>query len=364
MATCPNGHTTAATDYCDTCGAPLAAPGPVDPAVAAEQLAAGLPTPVATGGTQPGTADAEASPNAALKPCPNCHGVNPQGALFCEACGYDFTTGSLPRLSDLAVAPAPPVEAVVAPHPLDLDAPAPVVLTPADLSLDEAPDVVEPDAVEPDTVEPDTAPADVVDVVDGGEVEIDLADLAPAEPESAPAPPVPAPAPSAPEPEPVPAPPGPAPAPLQQAVPAPEPPAEAVTGKADWVAEVWIDPDWYAGQDSPDQLPSPGLPRVVGLRKRASLVGRPSKSRGITPDVDAEPDTGVSRRHAELTTDGTRWWVEDLGSSNGTYVGRAGQPLPEEPIKGRAELAEDARVYVGSWTRIVVRPADPDEADL
>ena len=36
---------------------------------------------------------------------------------------------------------------------------------------------------------------------------------------------------------------------------------------------VWIDPDWYAGQDSPDQLPSPGLPRVVGLRKRTLLIG-------------------------------------------------------------------------------------------
>jgi len=103
---------------------------------------------------------------------------------------------------------------------------------------------------------------------------------------------------------------------------------------------------------------------VVGLRKRTLLIGRPSRSRGITPDVDCEPDTGVSRRHAELTTDGTRWWVDDVGSSNGTYVGQAGAPLPLDPIKGRTELGEDARVYVGSWTRVVVRRANPDEVDL
>lgn len=32
------------------------------------------------------------------------------------------------------------------------------------------------------------------------------------------------------------------------------------------------------------------------------------------------PDTNVSRRHAQLTFDGTAWSVEDLGSTNGTLV--------------------------------------------
>ena len=26
-------------------------------------------------------------------PSPNCHAANPGSALFCAACGYDFTTG-------------------------------------------------------------------------------------------------------------------------------------------------------------------------------------------------------------------------------------------------------------------------------
>ena len=31
------------------------------------------------------------------------------------------------------------------------------------------------------------------------------------------------------------------------------------------MAEIWIDPDWYADQKSTDPLPSPGLPIVVPL---------------------------------------------------------------------------------------------------
>ncbi len=73
----------------------------------------------------------------------------------------------------------------------------------------------------------------------------------------------------------------------------------------------------------PADRPAAGAPSV--------LVGRASRSRDITPDIDLSSDNGISRRHAQLTTDGTRWWVEDLGSSNGTYVGPAVGPLPTDP---------------------------------
>ena len=483
MPICPNGHTSVATDYCDTCGSPMP-PGSQPDAVAPVP---GQPIPDAVGAVPPAPGSFVPPPAGgapAVKTCPNCHAANPGSALFCEACGYDFTTGSLPRMSTLGGAPVtPPVpaeggtapavppasdaagtpEAPVAdvpaapappaPHPFDLDAPPPPAPVPS-LDLDAPPPVrapgrlggatayrfpdepAEPSGQPPEDVsaqaetstptvpgaasEP-SAPATPVDAP-ASQAET------PAEPVSAESPasglstpvpppvstPVPAPAPG---PTPVPMPPaaptpvpmppaGPTPVPVPptpvpvvpvpesmsvaQAPVAPAPDAQAATpqapaaqapvtqppaqggptasdvplGKAEWVAEVWIDPDWYAGQDSPDQIPSPGLPRVIGLRKRASLIGRPSKSRGIVPDVDCEPDTGVSRRHAELITDGTRWWVEDVGSSNGTFVGVAGSPLPTEPIRVRTELGEDARVYVGSWTRVVVRRANPDEADL
>jgi pSer/pThr/pTyr-binding forkhead associated (FHA) protein len=110
-------------------------------------------------------------------------------------------------------------------------------------------------------------------------------------------------------------------------------------------------------------MPAPGSPHVVPLRAKSVLVGRPSASRGIKPDVDAGEDTGVSRRHCQLTTDGLRWWVEDLDSANGTYVSHTGDPLPTTPLTpgDRRELAEDDRVFIGGWTRLVIRLALPGE---
>ncbi|PUA79929.1 FHA domain-containing protein [Nocardioides currus] len=131
----------------------------------------------------------------------------------------------------------------------------------------------------------------------------------------------------------------------------------------EWVAEVWIDPDWYADQESTDPLPSPGLPQVVPLRNTSILIGRASRSRNITPDIDLASDTGISRRHAQLTTDGSRWWVEDLGSSNGTYVGGALDTLPKTPVAAgqKQEVRTGDRIYLGAWTRIVVRKAAAGE---
>ncbi|MDO9456635.1 FHA domain-containing protein [Nocardioides sp.] len=251
--TCPAGHESAATDYCDTCGiamgAPAAAPPPL-PADPSIDDTGKLPvTPPADG---PASGD-----------CPSCGTTNPPNALFCENCGYDFTTGSLPRPVDPA------------PSALDL---------PADLPVD--PPVVAP-------VAENSSP----------------------------------------------------------------PPSGT------WVAEIWIDPDWYADQASTDPLPSPGVPIVTALRHSSILIGRASRSRGISPDLDLGTDTGISRRHAQLTTDGSRWFVEDLGSSNGTYVGGALGALPKTPVPPgqKVEIRPDERVYVGAWTRIVIRKAAPGE---
>jgi hypothetical protein len=241
-STCPNGHQSASSDYCDTCGAPI-------------------PEASETGGGQPSSQAGETatSPGMSTAPdvpqpqkCPNCESENSATALFCEACGYDFTTGTMPRPPDATPAPASP-----------------------------------------------------------------------------------------------------APAATQLATPIP----------VEWVAELWVDPDWYAAQASEDPCPSPGLPVVVPLTQQSILVGRPSVSRNITPDVDCSSDSGVSRRQAQLTTDGQRWWVEDLQSSNGTYVGPASGPLPSAPVPPgqRRELDEDDRVYMGTWTRLVVRRATPEE---
>ena len=140
--------------------------------------------------------------------------------------------------------------------------------------------------------------------------------------------------------------------------------APPVPGDDTWVAEIWVDPDWYAHERPEDPMPSAGLPGLVTLRQRSLLVGRPSQSRGIRPDVDCGSDPGVSRRHCQLSTDGLRWWVEDLGSSNGTFVAPAGDPLPDTPLTQgvRKEIEEGDRVFIGAWTRLVIRKALPGEA--
>jgi len=137
------------------------------------------------------------------------------------------------------------------------------------------------------------------------------------------------------------------------------PPAAPLT----WVVEIWVDPDWFATQESDDPCPSAGMPTVVPLLDRSILVGRRSTSRNIHPQVDCGDDHGVSRRHAQLTTDGQRWFAEDLQSSNGTYIAPAGAPLPDSPIPSgqRTEFREGDRVYVGAWTRLVVRRAAAED---
>jgi hypothetical protein len=53
-------------------------------------------------------------------------------------------------------------------------------------------------------------------------------------------------------------------------------------------------------------------------------LGRSDPSTGVDPDVDLARDggfvEGVSRRHARITQAGNRILVEDVGSTNGTFL--------------------------------------------
>lgn len=113
-ATCPAGHASATTDYCDVCGAAMvpaagdpaavapaspdpgasgaaaaAAPGTSpDPASAAPPPPAPPPAPAAAAGeTEAGSSEAGSGPAA----CPGCGA--PVEARFCESCGYDVEAG-------------------------------------------------------------------------------------------------------------------------------------------------------------------------------------------------------------------------------------------------------------------------------
>ena len=79
---CPHGHDSSDPDWCDTCGAKIGGA----PAAAAS------PEPNATKAAP----SMRAAPTAAPVACPHCNELNPVDALFCEVCGYDFTTGQAP----------------------------------------------------------------------------------------------------------------------------------------------------------------------------------------------------------------------------------------------------------------------------
>jgi hypothetical protein len=230
VSTCPNGHQSATDDFCDTCGAPIA-----PPAVAPPQA--------------PSVPEA---PAPLKKSCPNCGGQNAADALFCEACGYDFTTGQKPPRNPAA-----------------------------------------------STADAATASA---------------------------------------------------------------PSSAATLAGADWVAEIWIDPDFFAAQQAAGVCPTGGAPTVVPLTGREATIGRHSNSSGTAVDIDCSGDSATSHRHAKLTLDHDRWYLEDLDSMNGTFVGTPTLMPPTALTKGeRHELGDSERIYVGAWTRIVIRRATAEE---
>ncbi|MFG0251615.1 MAG: ATP-binding protein, partial [Phycisphaerales bacterium JB038] len=76
-----------------------------------------------------------------------------------------------------------------------------------------------------------------------------------------------------------------------------------------------------------------------------ALIGRSSEALRTT-------DSSISRRHAELTPDGSRWFVRDLGSSHGTFVNGV-------RITERSELKAGDHLLAGS-TLFLCGMAEPD----
>jgi pSer/pThr/pTyr-binding forkhead associated (FHA) protein len=105
---------------------------------------------------------------------------------------------------------------------------------------------------------------------------------------------------------------------------------------------------------APDPAPAPDGPKITlqimnsGRRINLDigddlLIGRKDNARGIFPDVDlgldGGYDAGVSRRHAILAHKQNTYTVEDLGSSNGTFVnGRRLAPQTPTTLEHGDEL--------------------------
>jgi len=75
-----------------------------------------------------------------------------------------------------------------------------------------------------------------------------------------------------------------------------------------------------------------GIEKVFDKPIAAVVLGRPRQ--GVHVDIDLTPDLRVSRPHARISMADGHYWIEDLGSANGTE-------LDGEQIKGKGKLRLD-----------------------
>ena len=114
MPTCPAGHDSASSDFCDICGVRIGG-STSSPAAVSEKAGRGVAPP------------AEES----VAPCPRC-GASGSGR-FCESCGFDLDTGRAPdsaapatvAAGDSAVQPSTGLAAADSPAPAPYATPAP-----------------------------------------------------------------------------------------------------------------------------------------------------------------------------------------------------------------------------------------------
>jgi hypothetical protein len=74
-----------------------------------------------------------------------------------------------------------------------------------------------------------------------------------------------------------------------------------------------------------------------------SLIGRWDADGGIFPDVDLDqddPEAKISRRHARIHFLNNQFLIEDLGSTNGTFINRGPRLLPgnRQPLNNGDEI--------------------------
>src|SRR5438270_146539 len=82
------------------------------------------------------------------------------------------------------------------------------------------------------------------------------------------------------------------------------------------------------------------------LSQHESNIGRWDADGGVFPDVDLDsddPEAKVSRRHARISLRDGQYVIEDLGSTNGTFVNRGHRLAPGD----RQPLQDGDEIIVG-----------------
>ncbi len=72
------------------------------------------------------------------------------------------------------------------------------------------------------------------------------------------------------------------------------------------------------------------------LTSEESYIGRWDADNGVFPDIDLDSydeEAKISRRHARIINRSGGYTIEDLGSTNGTYVNRGRRLIPGNPHK-------------------------------
>ncbi|MVU77742.1 FHA domain-containing protein [Nocardia sp. ET3-3] len=145
-------------------------------------------------------------------------------------------------------------------------------------------------------------------------------------------------------------------APTRAAVP--DPTVVATPVKTAWTATVFADREYFDTMRSEDddvEFPAYCPERVFSLRGTQIRVGRHSASKGIDPEIDLTgppQDPGISHLHVLLLAQpGNGWAVLDLGSTNGTRLNAAVDPIPRgETVPVHA----GDRIHLGAWTTLTL----------
>jgi hypothetical protein len=261
--------------FCDFCGSPLEPPVPTVEEVAdLEPVSSEAELEVEVAPSEPVAAEAAARAEAeAMNACPSCGAEVLPGEAFCADCGASLAQPPIPP------EPVPKVEPEVEPEP-SVDAVVAEVSTAEEVAAEpEAEELVAEAAPPvPAPAGPPTCPACGTEVEEGDTFCSTCGYALKPVPAAVPATEAPAPAPSA---------------------PAPAGPRLVVAASG---AEIPL----QAGEEL--------------------FVGREDPVSGVYPDVDLTPhggeDGGVSRRHARLIVEGGSYFVEDLDSTNFTFVNK------------------------------------------
>jgi uncharacterized OB-fold protein len=255
--------------------------------------------------------------------CPQCGNEVSADAIFCDQCGAKLEAAAAPSpgsvICPVCGAGNVPGEAFCYACGASLEAPAPAEAPPPSAAPVEA-------AAAPGT----TCPVCGAEVTPGDEFCGDCgASLAPAPAEAeAAAPVVEAPAPPPAEAEPAPPPP-----PAPEVAPAPPPPAEAEPAPPP--VAVPTGQPYLVVVDSGAHIPLPAGAEIN--------IGREDPVSDIYPEVDLTPhggeEGGVSRLHTKITVEGDKFFVEDLDSTNFTFVNKQKlTPKVRQPLSDGDEV--------------------------